>query len=562
MIDNILKEIEELYVSDNSIRSISIKTKKSTTFISDHLKKVGLFVNNNKQKYNPDLNRFKTEDEYEFKIVCKKTEKVFKDYTNKSGVLTNHLLELYPDIVLMSPFKRREQLRRTGVYWFEEFFTIKKFKKEEFERKQCKYCDWTTVDVQNKSGWYSTHLKKEHNISIEQYVEEFPEEKELFSTYLQKYELRKFIESDKKNHIECKLCNKKFLKITNSHLLHKHGISLEEYKMEYSTNTLSKKTLEVQREIYEKGLRLYEPKFTSKGHTEIIDLLNSYNIQFSVNDKKVLNGVELDIYIPDKKIAIEYNGLYYHSEVTGKKKRSFHLSKTKLCEKEGIQLLHIFEDEWLLKKEIVISKIKHIININDSDIIHARKCEIKESTKQEKDNFLEKNHIQGADNSNLCIGAYYEDKLVAVMTFDNKRNMVVNHKNNSLDYELKRFSSDINYRISGISSRLIKYFIKQYSPNKIISFADRCWSTNSLDNSLYIKLGFYLNKTLGPDYKYFNPKIARNKRLHKFSFGKSSLKIKFKDIYSDKKTEWEMMQEMGYDRIWDCGKFKFVLDLL
>ena len=115
------------------------------------------------------------------------------------------------------------------------------------------------------------------------------------------------------------------------------------------------------------------------------------------------------------------------------------------------------------------------------------------------------------------------------------------------------------YKIPGIANRLLKCFVKNYNPESVLSFADKCWTINKLDN-LYTNLNFKLEKEIGPDYKYFNPKISRNKRLHKFSFGKNSLKKKFPELYSDEKTEWEMMQEAGYDRIWDCGKFKFVLN--
>jgi len=105
---------------------------------------------------------------------------------------------------------------------------------------------------------------------------------------------------------------------------------------------------------------------------------------------------------------------------------------------------------------------------------------------------------------------------------------------------------------------VVKNFIKKYNPSKIISFGDARWVLNK-DSNLYTKIGFKLSKILQPDYKYFKPSISRNKRLHKFGFGKSSLKRKFPEIYSEEKTESEMMKEMGYDRIWDCGLFKYEL---
>jgi hypothetical protein len=240
--------------------------------VSDILKKGGSYVNNSGEKYN-NINRFIEDDTYCFKAVCKKTNKIFNDYKNVSGELTTHLKNIYPNLIFPTNYKKREEFKKTGIYWHEQFFKIKKEKLEPKEKKKCKYCDWSTVDVDNKSGWYSNHLKKEHNISIEGYVSEFPEERTLFKTYLNKYEHKKMIESDENNNIECKICGGKFLKITSSHLKSCHGISLLEYKMNYSTNTLSNKSLETCREEYKKTLKLHESKYTSSAHSEIIQVL-------------------------------------------------------------------------------------------------------------------------------------------------------------------------------------------------------------------------------------------------------------------------------------------------
>ncbi len=102
--------------------------------------------------------------------------------------------------------------------------------------------------------------------------------------------------------------------------------------------------------------------------------------------------------------------------------------------------------------------------------------------------------------------------------------------------------------------------VPNYNPDKIISFADLRW-TIDVNKNLYIKIGFKFDKIIPPDYQYIQYKgLHKNKRLHKFGFGKQSLKNKFPELYSDNKTEWEIMQEAGYDRIWDCGKIKYVYD--
>jgi hypothetical protein len=160
--------------------------------------------------------------------------------------------------------------------------------------------------------------------------------------------------------------------------------------------------------------------------------------------------------------------------------------------------------------------------------------------------------------SNIYLGAYNNDELVAVMTFDIQRHMSAKSSIEG-EFELKRFATKIDYRTPGIAGKLLKYFIQKYTPTKIISFADKTTTINT--ENLYTKLGFICKETIGPDYKYFNPKVSRNRRLHKFGFGKNSIKKKFPEVYNPDKTEWEMMQELGYDRIWDCGKFRYEMEI-
>lgn len=544
------QEIIELRSKNTPIRKIANTLNCSTSYIDRILLE-------NKNKISKSA--LDCSEGFVIKAKCKTTNELFFDIENKSGVLTSHILKLYPEYKIPSSFKRRKQFKLTGKFWYDDFFDFVQVKEEKKEIKKCKYCDWTTYDLDNKSGAYTLHLLEKHEKTIQSYIEEFPEEKSLFKTFLKKNERNVFLKRNENNHILCEICGEKFKKISNTHLKTKHNISLTEYKNEYSKNTLSMNTLGILQENYNNHLKLYEPTFTSKAHLEIIDFLKSLNIEVIKNNKSLLKGVELDILIPDKKLAIEYNGLLYHSEIYGKKLRQYHLNKTKLCQEQGYGLIHIFEDDWQNKKELLKSKLSHILKENNGKVIHARKCDIKQINLTEKNNFLISNHIQGDDNSVICFAAYFKDEIVALMSFDFKRRMI-NKKTEEGVCELTRFTTKQNYKISGIANRLLKSFIKVFSPTKIISFADRAWTTNS-ESNLYTNLNFKLTKILPPDYKYFYRKEHNPIRLHKFGFGKSSLRKKFPQIYDDFKSEWEIMQEAGYDRIWDCGKWKYELDL-
>jgi hypothetical protein len=156
------------------------------------------------------------------------------------------------------------------------------------------------------------------------------------------------------------------------------------------------------------------------------------------------------------------------------------------------------------------------------------------------------------------LGAFHQDKLVAVMTFDNNRAM--NGQVGKAVYELRRFATDTSFRVVGIGSRLFKTFVREYTPAEVVSFADRRWTLDPTDN-FYVTLGFVLDKTLGPDYTYFNSKLRGEDKIirhHKFRYGKNRLKALFPDVYHPDMSEWEIMRAAGYDRIWDCGKFRYV----
>jgi hypothetical protein len=290
----------------------------------------------------------------------------------------------------------------------------------------------------------------------------------------------------------------------------------------------------------------YPLKSTSLAEKEVLQYIRKLlpNTKIIENDKTILRGKELDIYIPAKKIAIEYNGLYWHSELNGKDKK-YHLNKTIECNKARIRLIQLFEDEWVYKQNIVKSRLKHIMGISDK-IVYARKCIIEELSPKEKNDFLDEIHIQGGDKSGVKLGAYYNDELVSVMTFSKTRIALGSKNINNNEYELSRFAT--KYQITGIANKLLKHFIKNNNPKSIISYSDRRWNTGKL----YENLGFTKISDGVPGYWYIND----GSRIHRFNFRKNVLNEKLAS-FDDNLTEWDNMQLNGYDRIWDCGHLKY-----
>ena len=284
----------------------------------------------------------------------------------------------------------------------------------------------------------------------------------------------------------------------------------------------------------------------SKAEEEIVRFL-SENTDFKIQtrNKSILKGKELDIYIPEKKTAIEYNGLIWHSEKFGKDK-NYHLGKTLECEKQGVRLIHIFENEWHKNKKIVQTKLLNILHKSNLPKIYARNCNVKIIRKVNSREFLNKNHIQGSSGGSIHLGCYYyNDELVGVMTFKRERK-------DSDKWELTRFATDIDKHCVGIGGKLFKYFVRNYNPSEVKSFADRRWTMDK-DNNLYTELGFKLDKILKPDYFYINNKTNLS---HKFNFRKKILHKKYGLPLT--MTENEMTEKLGYYKIWNCGLFKYV----
>lgn len=280
----------------------------------------------------------------------------------------------------------------------------------------------------------------------------------------------------------------------------------------------------------------------SKSETEVRNFIEEY-VDVVYSSRKILDSKkELDIYIPSKKIAIEYNGIYYHSDKF--RDSNYHLDKTNDCNDKGIKLIHIFEDEWKYKQLIVKSRLLNIIGVTENKI-YGRKTTVKEVSSKEAAIFLENNHIQGKSISKIRLGLYYNNELVSLMTFGSLRKNLGSLKKEG-SYELMRFCNKINTVVVGGASKLLQHFEKNYKPESLISYADRRWS----DGNLYEKLNFNCVGTTPVNYFY----VEKDKRLNRFSFRKDIL---IKQGFDKDSTEKEIMKKRGYLRIYDCGTLKY-----
>lgn len=242
----------------------------------------------------------------------------------------------------------------------------------------------------------------------------------------------------------------------------------------------------------------------SKGECEIREYISDIlkNTEILSNDRNTLNGDELDIFIPSLKIAIEYDGLFWHCEAL--KGKNYHLDKTKKCEEKGIKLIHIFEDEWTNDRQKCKFLIKRLLNLQKNHIF-AEECEITHINEEDEKLFMEKNSFNKLIHSDIRIGLKYREKIVSIMSFSCKGNG---------KHELLFCSDKSDTKVDGSGKRMIEYFIEKYCPSSIISYDDRRCSFNDF----YNECGFVKNGFTGPKYFY----VVKNKRMNEDELKKIS----------------------------------------
>ena len=280
------------------------------------------------------------------------------------------------------------------------------------------------------------------------------------------------------------------------------------------------------------------PINTGKSQEEklIIDWIKELGLEVIERHRNL--GIELDVFIPSLNIAIEYNGLYWHSELY--KENNYHLNKTEICNKNGIRLIHIWEDDWLYKKEIVKSILLNSFKLNTNNIF-ARNCKIVSVDSKTKNDFLEKNHLQGKCQSSINLGLEYNDELVSLMTFG------IRNINVKKEFELIRFCSKIGTNVMGSASKLFKYFMKTNKYESIVSYAD----ISNFTGDLYKLLGFKYSHRSRPNYYW----VVDGKRYHRYTYNKKRL---IKEGADPNLTEVEIMYNRGYFRIFGCGQDKYI----
>ena len=263
------------------------------------------------------------------------------------------------------------------------------------------------------------------------------------------------------------------------------------------------------------------------------------------HERSLIYPLELDIYIPEKGVAFEFNGNFWHSDAgapqyeESRNAKTRHAYKTRKCLEKGVRLIHIFEYEWDSKKERLKSFIKDILQ--EPEIIYARKCVAREVPSSDTKQFLDENHLQGFIKARVNIGLFFEDQMVACMSFSKPR------FSKEYDWELMRFAVKSGFKIPGAAGKLFSYFLRNYE-GSIITYSD----ASKMTGNVYRALGFKEHEKSSPSYVWHKSSEV----LSRFE----TQKHKLLEQGFEGSSETEIMEKRGYHRIYDCGNYIFTYE--
>lgn len=266
----------------------------------------------------------------------------------------------------------------------------------------------------------------------------------------------------------------------------------------------------------------------SCGQLEISEFIRSYG--FTVENEFCVNGLKYDIFVKERNLLIEFNGLKWHS-MRDSKIRDINKYRNSV----GYRYSSIYEDEWANRNEPIKHYILNILNVNKPIKIRGSSINVQSVDMNVANELYEKYHYLGPCSSNMNYGVVIDNKLVACASFKRPT------RQSKYEFELVRMISNPGYRIYGVWTKVIETFVRDFSPNSIVSFSDN----RLFSGETYSKIGFKYDGLVKPDYYW----VHNNIRKHK-----SGLRKKPGEVG----TENEIRTSQGMNKIWDLGKKRWV----
>lgn len=552
-----LDEVEVCYVYQNHV--VSVDSMAFMFFTSK--KRIREILEKHNIKRRTAGGQIKHTDKYEYTkekyqptntttyvAICKTTGDCIADYNNKSGALRMYVEDKL-GIQLPSRYKLEQQFKETGNYWYEEYFDIVEVSKNRQQRKKCPYCDWSTADVNNLGGWYYHHIKDVHGLSFEEHLKIHPEDEPFFHKQLIQKEKKKSLENPD-NYVTCPICGIRMNILTYNHLK-THGLTVDEFNLQYPNFMRFSKKIYDETIARLNKLRLEMPRqtHTSKGEIAISEYLKSIG-GFTISDRSILNGQELDMYLPYQNLAIEYDGLLWHSEWYGNKTPDYHLNKTERCEEKGIHLIHIFENELQGNDVAVYNTLRRILGkIKYENDIDASTCVFEQISMTDAMKFVMLNSFKDYVQSEYNFALTKNGVQIAVISF-NESDI------NKGTWTIENISIAHGYDVKNFLSYAIERFKVYHKAKIIIAYADRRWYYRK--NNIFLDAGFKESQVFPPEVWYMktsqHPTVLRSEKYATKYFIPESIPLPIR-----REEDIKLLTSNNIQRIYDCGKIEYIL---
>lgn len=258
-----------------------------------------------------------------------------------------------------------------------------------------------------------------------------------------------------------------------------------------------------------------------------------------------IDGVNVDIWIPEKKIAFEYNGLYWHSvhnrPPKGRRSSQYHWKKTQEVAKSGGALIHIWEHN---DPEIVKSRISQVLG-KSTQTIYARKLHLRSVGISEANDFFCLNHLDGSTPNQIkAYGLFNDEEMVCCLTVKNRNQYI----------EIARFASKLHTSVVAGFSKLLAQVKKDFHDRIILTYANTDWTPNP-ENSVYSKTGFHIDGHTGPSLMFTDFKQVFSRE----AFQKHKLKEQFPQVWDENLSATVILSAVGIYPLYDSGNWRFIL---
>lgn len=284
---------------------------------------------------------------------------------------------------------------------------------------------------------------------------------------------------------------------------------------------------------------------TSTAELELLDFVQSLlpNTDVWHRCRQIVTPYELDIVIPSLKLAIEYNGLFWHSEKSGKS-RDYHVRKRQMCVDAGYRLITIWEDDWRDRRTLVENLLKHKLGVSQTTV-YARQTSVVCVSNREAQHFLNSTHLQGFKVGCRHLGLRSPNgDLVAVVSYRIRQH----------ECHIERFATVGS--VPGSFTRLLKHLSDKLTSyphvDTLVSYADYDLSCGDV----YVKAGFQRVGDTPANYWYVGDDATRR---HRSNYDKAAFKKKRFLVYRDGLSESELAELNGLYRVYGSGSGRYEL---